>query len=254
MPDMLWPDRSKILCVSKYEIPALLSKFEAELYKELETNLFPYNENASDKIVSFEYKGINTYDSLYFIQDFLEPCVTVTWKETGNVVDDFTLCVVFNAYTSQLNQCPDYMEYSADEFAEDFTSFKRVEQADIIAEHFDEKTFSDYIRAIPYDEDEQMAWLPVVFRFGNDEVIEQAINFIFDNEELIFHGFTKEEFVGALLSLSDSDYAALTREAMLYSLDKDCDDYEIHKKSDDTDIYSSLDYEDIDFGEILSFD
>lgn len=57
-----------------------------------------------------------------------------------------------------------------------------------------------------------------------------------------------------VLSLSDSDYAALTREAMLYSLDKDCDDYEIHKKSDDTDIYSSLDYEDIDFGEILSFD
>ncbi|RGM19454.1 hypothetical protein DXC23_06920 [Eubacterium sp. OM08-24] len=55
-------------------------------------------------------------------------------------------------------------------------------------------------------------------------------------------------------TLSDSDYAALTREAMLYSLDKDCDDYEIHKKSDDTDIYSSLDYEDIDFGEILSFD
>lgn len=248
------PDMFKILCVSKYEIPALLSKFEAELYKELETNLFPYNENANDKIVSFKYKGINTYDSLYFIQDFSEPCATVTWKETGNVVDDFTLCVVFNAYTSQLNPCPDYTEYSADEFVEDFTSFKRVEQADIIAEHFDEKTFSDYIRAIPYDEDEQMAWLPVVFRFGNDEVIEQAINFIFDNEELIFHGFTKEEFVGALLSLSDSDYAALTREAMLYSLDKDCDDYEIHKKSDDTDIYSSLDYEDIDFGEILSFD
>ena len=248
------PDMFKILCVSKYEIPALLSKFEAELYKELETNLFPYNENANDKIVSFEYKGINTHDSLYFIQDFSVPCATVTWKETGNVVDDFTLCVVFNAYTSQLNPCPDYTEYSADEFAEDFTSFKRVEQADIIAEHFDEKTFSDYIRAIPYDEDEQMAWLPVVFRFGNDEVIEQAINFIFDNEELIFHGFTKEEFVGALLSLSDSDYAALTREAMLYSLDKDYDDYEIHKKSDDTDIYSSLDYEDIDFGEILSFD
>lgn len=248
------PDIFKILCVSKYEIPALLSKFEAELYKELETNLFPYNENANDKIVSFKYKGINTYDSLYFIQDFSVPCATVTWKETGNVVDDFTLCVVFNAYTSQLNPCPDYTEYSADEFAEDFTSFKRVEQADIIAEHFDEKTFSDYIRAIPYDEDEQMAWLPVVFRFGNDEVIEQAINFIFDNEELIFHGFTKEEFVGALLSLSDSDYAALTREAMLYSLDKDCDDYEIHKKSDNTDIYSSLDYEDIDFGEILSFD
>lgn len=248
------PDMFKILCVSKYEIHALLSKFEAELYKELETNLFPYNENANDKIVSFKYKGINTYDSLYFIQDFSEPCATVTWKETGNVVDDFTLCVVFNAYTSQLNPCPDYTEYSADESAEDFTSFKRVEQADIIAEHFDKKTFSDYIRAIPYDEDEQMAWLSVVFRFGNDEVIEQAINFIFDNEELIFHGFTKEEFVGALLSLSDSDYAALTREAMLYSLDKDCDDYEIHKKSDDTDIYSSLDYEDIDFGEILSFD
>lgn len=249
------PEMSKILCVSKYEIPALLSKMEAELYKELETNLFPYNENANDKIVSFEYKGINTYDSLYFIRDFLEPFVKVTWKETGNVVDDFTLFVVFNAYTSQLNPCPDYMEYSADEFAEDFLSFKRVEQADIIAEHFDEKTFSDYIRAIPYDEDEQMAWLPVVFRFGNDEVIEQAINFIFDNEDLIFHGFTKEEFVGALLSFSDSDYAALTREAMLYSLDKDCDDdYEIHKKSDDTDIYSSLDYEDIDFGEILSFD
>lgn len=247
------PDMFKILCVSKCEIPALLSKFEAELYKELETNLFPYNENANDKIVSFKYKGINTHDSLYFIRDLSEPCATVTWKETGNVVDDFTLCVVFNAYTSQLNWCSDYTEYSA-EFAEDFTSFKRVEQADIIAEHFDEKTFSDYIRAIPYDEDEQMAWLPVVFRFGNDEVIEQAINFIFDNEELIFHGFTKEEFVGALLSLSDSDYAALTREAMLYSLDKDCDDYEIHKKSDDTDIYSSLDYEDIDFGEILSFD
>ena len=33
------PDMFKILCVSKCEIPALLSKFEAELYKELETNL-----------------------------------------------------------------------------------------------------------------------------------------------------------------------------------------------------------------------
>lgn len=186
MPDFM-PD---MLCVSKYEIPALLSKIEAELYKELETNLFPYNENANDKIVSFEYKGIDTHDSFYSIRDFSVPCVTVTWKETGNVVNDFTLFVVFHAYISQLNWSTDYTEYSA-ESAEDFTSFKRVEQADIIAEHFDEKTFSDYIRAIPYDEDEQMAWLPVVFRFGNDEVIEQAINFIFDNEELIFHGFTK---------------------------------------------------------------
>ena len=57
MPDFM-PD---MLCVSKYEIPALLSKIEAELYKELETNLFPYNENANDKIVSFEYKGIDPY-------------------------------------------------------------------------------------------------------------------------------------------------------------------------------------------------
>ncbi len=56
-------------------------------------NLFPYNENANDKIVSFEYKGIDTHDSFYSIRDFSVPCVTVTWKETGNVVNDFTLFV-----------------------------------------------------------------------------------------------------------------------------------------------------------------
>lgn len=108
MPDFM-PD---MLCVSKYEIPALLSKIEAELYKELETNLFPYNENANDKIVSFEYKGIDTHDSFYSIRDFSVPCVTVTWKETGNVVNDFTLFVVFHAYISQLNWSTDYTEYS----------------------------------------------------------------------------------------------------------------------------------------------
>lgn len=67
MPDFM-PD---MLCVSKYEIPALLSKIEAELYKELETNLFPYNESANDKIVSFEYKGIDTHDSFYSIRDLV---------------------------------------------------------------------------------------------------------------------------------------------------------------------------------------
>ena len=55
------------MCV-KIWIPALLSKIEAELYKELETNLFPYNENANDKIVSFEYKGIDTHDSFYLFE------------------------------------------------------------------------------------------------------------------------------------------------------------------------------------------
>lgn len=94
------PDMFEILCESKYEIPALLSKIEAELYKELETNLFPYNENANDKIVSFKYKGINTHDSLYSIQDFSVPCATVTWKETGNVVNDFTLFSFQRIYKS----------------------------------------------------------------------------------------------------------------------------------------------------------
>ena len=53
MPDFM----SDMLCVSKYEIPALLSKIEAELYKELETNLFPYNENANDKIPTTRISG-----------------------------------------------------------------------------------------------------------------------------------------------------------------------------------------------------
>ena len=136
MPDFM-PD---MLCVSKYEIPALLSKIEAELYKELETNLFPYNENANDKIVSFEYKGIDTHDSFYSIRDFSVPCVTVTWKETGNVVNDFTLFVVFHAYISQLNWSTDYTEYSA-ESAEDFTSFKRVEQAILLQSTLMKKLF-----------------------------------------------------------------------------------------------------------------
>lgn len=58
------------MCVKIWN-SCVVIKIEAELYKELETNLFPYNENANDKIVSFEYKGIDTHDSFYSIRDLV---------------------------------------------------------------------------------------------------------------------------------------------------------------------------------------
>ncbi len=206
------------------------------IYTELKENVFGNSEMEIGEFVSMKFKGINPYEGVYLdsISILTLPATNILWRKSNTFVSDELLSTVLYAYASQLFDAMEYEEYPED-YVFVFKNFNRVKQADAIAKLFDEETFSNYLSALPYES--EMAWLPVIFRFGSDELIEQAIDYILDNEDLKFNNFSKENFIVELLCLSDSEQSALTKEALLYSLDYDCNDCEI-TEAEDEDLYS----------------
>lgn len=208
------------------------------IYTELKENVFGNSEMEIGEFVSMKFKGIDPYEGVDLDSILTLPETNILWRKSNTFVSDELLSTVLYTYASQFFGAVEYEvypKYYPKYYDSVFKNFNRVKQADAIAKLFDEETFSNYLSALPYES--EMEWLPVIVRFGSDELIEQAIDYILDNEDLKFNNFSKENFIVELLCLSDSEQSALTKEALLYSLDYDCNDCEITEVEDE-DLYS----------------
>ena len=216
--------------------------------QELENNLFSKHSSLRDKIIRVSFKGLEPQSATNHFkryEEYVDDMPLVRWSGSTTAVSWTTVYTVIYAYIRQalLINVPDVcFKVNEENNVIDLLSINpllKSESADSVASGFEPKDFQSLLEFLPYRAFNKL--LIPVFRYGNDDLIAKVSEEILDgctenSDEMLFRKF----ILARLLSLSDTDQAAVWHDAVSYGVDNEAIPLKTKKVSMFTDEYPDI--------------
>ena len=219
----------------------LVRDYSTLVIKELEDNLFVNHYYLRDKIIRVSFRGLEPQAAVSAFKryyEYVDDIDCVRWSDSSTTVSMTVVFTVLYTYIKQVIRTNNVNAFFKTFFAREDDGIRflpdknlvRSEAADAVASGFEQKSFQSFLRKLPYREYNEL--LIPVFRFGDDELVSRVSEEILcgcsdEDDEMFF----RKSVLNKLLSLSDTDQAAVWHDAIIYGMDDETTALRTHKVS-----------------------